>query len=59
VKLPVGREHFARWLALFRAAVDQLFAGPRAQRAKDAAGSIAHTFAMRMGLINPMAGQML
>jgi hemoglobin len=59
LKLPVEREHFVRWLELFRAAVDQLFAGPRAQRAKDAAGSIAHTFAMRLGVINPMAGQML
>lgn len=57
--LPIGREHFVRWLELFRATVDRLFVGARAQRAKDAAGSIAHTFAMRLGLIDPMAGQML
>lgn len=57
--LPVNREHFVRWLELFRATVDRLFTGTRAQRAKDVAGSIAHTFAMRMGLIEPMAGQML
>jgi hemoglobin len=57
--LPVGREHFVRWLELFRSTVDRDFAGLNAKRAKDAAASIAHTFAMRMGLIDPMAGQML
>lgn len=57
--LPVTREHFARWLDLFRATVDEHFAGPFAKKAKDAAGSIAHTFAMRMGLIDPMAGRLL
>jgi hemoglobin len=59
VQLPVERKHFMRWLTLFHATVDRLFAGPGAQRAKDAAASIAHTFAMRMGLIDPMAGRML
>ena len=57
-RLPVAREHFSRWLELFRATVDRLFTGSAAQRAKDAAGSIAHTFAMRMGAIDPMAGQL-
>lgn len=57
--LPVDRSHFVRWLDLFKATVDTHFSGPRATRAKDAAASIAHTFAMRMGLIDPMAGQML
>jgi hemoglobin len=57
--LPVGREHFTRWVELFHATVDRHFAGPGAQRAKDAAASIAHTFALRMGLIDPMAGQLL
>lgn len=57
--LPVNREHFVRWLELFRANVDRHFSGSHAQRAKDAAGSIAHTFAMRMGLIDPVAGKML
>ncbi len=59
VKLPVTREHFQRWLELFQATVDRLFAGPGAKRAKDSAASIAHTFALRMGLIDPMAGKML
>jgi hemoglobin len=59
MKLPVEREHFQRWLALFHAAVERHFAGPGAKRAKDAAASIAHAFAHRMGLIDPMAGQTL
>lgn len=59
VKLPVERAHFTRWVALFHATVDRLFSGAGARRAKDAAASIAHTFALRMGLINPMAGQLL
>jgi hemoglobin len=59
VKLPVERAHFERWLDLFIATVDRHFAGPGATRAKDAAKSIAHAFAMRMGLIDPMAGQLL
>jgi hemoglobin len=59
VVLPVGIEHFQRWLSLFQTTVDELFAGPLAKRAKDAAASIAHTFAMRMGLIEPMTGRLL
>ena len=58
-KLPATSDHFRRWVGLFHATVDRLFAGPRAQQAKDAASSMAHTFAMRLGLINPTAGQML
>ena len=57
--LPVRAEHFSRWLELFRATVDRNFEGLHALRAKDAAGSIAHTFAMRMGLLDPLAGKIL
>ena len=57
--LPVGPEHFTRWVELFRGTVDRHFEGPGAARAKNAAGSIAHTFAMRLRLIDPMAGQFL
>jgi hemoglobin len=58
-KLPVQREHFSRWVGLFQATVDAHFAGPAAKRAKDAAASIAHTFAMRLGVIDPIAGRLL
>lgn len=33
-----GTEHLARWLALWGETVDELFAGPNAQRAKERAG---------------------
>jgi hemoglobin len=59
VSLPVTREHFERWLQLFREAVDAHFAGPGAARAKNAAASIAHTFALRMGLADATSGPLL
>lgn len=57
--LPIGREHFERWVALFCGTVDAKFTGVGATRAKNAAASIAHTFAMRLGVIDPMQGQLL
>jgi hemoglobin len=59
VPLPVSREHFSRWLALFHQTVDNHYSGTFAKRAKDAAASIAHTFAIRLGHLDPMAGQLL
>ncbi|PTY07250.1 sec-independent protein translocase TatC [Opitutaceae bacterium EW11] len=59
VPLPVTAEHFSRWVSLFRETVDERFSGAGALRAKNAAASIAHTFAMRMGLIEPGAGVLL
>ncbi len=58
-KLPIGREHFTRWVGLFHATVDERFAGPAATRAKNAAASIAHTFALRLRVIDPLQGQLL
>lgn len=48
--LPVNPAHFARWLSLFKHTVDELFAGPKANEAKNAAASIADTFQNRMQL---------
>lgn len=58
-KLPVALDHFQRWVALFHEAVDRHFAGPRARKARDTASSMAHTFAMRLGLIDPIVGRLL
>lgn len=57
--LPVTLAHFDRWVALFQATVDEFFAGETAERAKGIALSIAHTFALRMGLIQPLADRVL
>jgi len=54
--LPVRKEHFARWLALFVEAVNSHFTGPKAEEAKGRAASIADTFAQRMGLLKDANG---
>lgn len=46
--LPIGPAHFQRWLALFQASVDSLFAGPKAEDAKLRAQSIGAMFQHRM-----------
>jgi hemoglobin len=46
--LPIGPAHFQRWLALFQASVDGLFAGPKAEDAKLRAQSIGAMFQHRM-----------
>lgn len=40
--LPLGREYFEQWLSLFKETVGAHFSGARADRAKNAAASIAH-----------------
>ena len=55
--LPVGVEHFTRWLELFKGTVDEHFAGPKAVEAKNAAASIADTFQNRLQLVRPMIGK--
>jgi hemoglobin len=42
------RGHFERWLWLWRTTVDDLFAGPRADLAKDHAARVAHAFHARL-----------
>ena len=46
-------EHFERWVGRFRAAVDERFAGPRAESMKEKASSIAAVFQMKLGLWDP------
>ncbi|RNI32628.1 group III truncated hemoglobin [Rufibacter immobilis] len=48
--LPIERTHFTRWIALFIQTVEDLFAGPMAEQAKQKATSIANIFQMKMGL---------
>ena len=49
--LPVGKEHFTTWLALFRKTIDDLFEGPKAEEAKGYAASIADSFQLKLGLL--------
>ena len=43
-QLPVGPEHFTRWLALFTQTVDELFSGEKAREAKWRADKMATIF---------------
>ena len=51
----ITMELFERWLALFVRAVDENFAGPKSEEAKDRVISIADTFARRMGVLTDPA----
>jgi hemoglobin len=39
--LPIGEEHFDRWLSLFNATINRHFSGPKADEARKRAASIA------------------
>ncbi|GAB3650150.1 hypothetical protein GCM10027594_25440 [Hymenobacter agri] len=48
IPLPINGTHFQRWVALFLATVDELFAGPTAEQAKLRGQSIAQLFEVRL-----------
>lgn len=47
-KAPLRQGHFDRWLVLWRATVDELYAGPRAELAKAHAERVARAFHRRL-----------
>ncbi|MCZ2101234.1 MAG: group III truncated hemoglobin [Chitinophagales bacterium] len=49
--LPVDAEHFERWIGLFNEAVDSLFEGRRAERAKWQGQRMAEMFLMKIRMI--------
>lgn len=53
--LPIDAAHFQRWLALFGATVDELFAGPKAEEAKLRALNIARIFEHRLRQRDPLS----
>jgi hemoglobin len=48
-RLPMAPAHFTRWVELFSNTVDELFAGPKAEEAKQRAGSIAGVMVHKVG----------
>lgn len=52
LKLPINKEHFTRWLELFKETVDENFQGEKAEIVKTRADSIAEIFQIRLGLIH-------
>lgn len=49
--LPIGQEHFAQWISLFIATVDETFKGRKAEEIKERAQNIARVFQHKMGLL--------
>jgi len=44
ITLPIGLEHFERWLLIFNTNLDELFSGTKTDEAKTRAASIASIF---------------
>lgn len=50
ITLPVGGEHFEKWLSIFYTTVDELFTGSKATEAKWRAARMAEMFAGKIAL---------
>lgn len=48
--LPIEMSDFRRWLGLFKQTVDEYFTGEKADYAKEMAGKIASSFAIRLSM---------
>ena len=46
--LPIGKEHFDRWLLLFHATLDELFTGPKAEEARWRSNKMAEMFQYKL-----------
>ena len=53
VRAPLRAAHFDRWLVLWRETVDELFAGERAELAKEHAVRVARAFHRRLQALPP------
>lgn len=53
--LPIDATHFQRWMKLFEATVQELFAGPKAEEAKVRALNIATMFEYRLRKRDPLS----
>lgn len=47
-QLPIGKEHFERWLSLFNHTVDALYEGPTASEAKSRGSKMAALFQIKL-----------
>jgi len=56
MKAPLRRAHFEQWLRLWVTAVDEMFAGERAELAKSHARRVAAAFHARLGSVERPAG---
>ena len=49
--LPIDEKHFNQWLSLFHQTIDELFAGPKAEEAKQRAKSIAQIMNFKISVL--------
>lgn len=49
--LPLKKDHFDNWIAIFCSTIDDLFEGNKAEEAKARARSIGQIFQLKMGLL--------
>ena len=56
-QLPINKTHFDRWLSLFTETVDNLFAGPVADEAKNRAYSISDIFQGKLEYLHNKPGK--
>lgn len=57
IPLPIGKEHFDRWVKLFIENIDEQFTGAVAEEAKQRAKSIADIFSLKLEQINAQNGK--
>ena len=55
VPLPIDATHFQRWVVLFQATVNELFAGPVADEARLRGQAIAQVFEVRLQKRDPLS----
>ncbi|WP_266202990.1 group III truncated hemoglobin [Pontibacter kalidii] len=57
ITLPVGAEHFDRWISIFYATLDELFSGEKAEEAKWRAQKMADMFASKIEYYKQHSGR--
>lgn len=58
-QLPIDHQHFAQWMQLFTASIDEIFAGDKTEEAKWRAGRMAEMFEMKMAHYQQAGGKSL
>jgi len=56
-RLPIGKDHFDRWLGLFHETIDENFTGAKAEEAKWRAVKMAEMFQYKINHIRSAKGQ--
>lgn len=58
-QLPIGHQHFAQWMQLFTATIDEIFAGDKTEEAKWRAARMAEMFEMKLAHYQQAGGKSL